>query len=344
MIIFLYGKNTFLAKQKLKKIKNKFFKKIDPQGNNLFTLDGRKIDIQKINDKIGSSSLLSRKKMVIIKNSFLNKSKTIHKEIIKYLKSKEKTLDDNIIIFIDSNITTKHSPYTKKKEILLINSDKKEKKITKNLNIFFNFLIKQKFTQEFQNLSNTEINEWIKENIEKRKGSITPQAIQLLAGLTNNNLWQINNEIEKLLNYKLNSDIKLIEVKDVQNLVHGNYNENIFALTDAISNKNQKLAYKYLSKEYQTGLTDSYLINMFLRQFKILIKIKQALDSGWTLKKIINSLKLHPFIVQKGINQVRNFNLQNLKKIINQLVEIDYKMKIGQGDARTMLELFIMRL
>jgi len=127
-------------------------------------------------------------------------------------------------------------------------------------------------------------------------------------------------------------------------LVRGNFDENIFALTDAISNKNNSLAAKLLEEQIEAGLADAYLINMIIRQFRILLQIRQALDSGQSSRQMISALRLHPFIVQKGINQVRRFDLDSLKNILSKLVEIDFKMKTGQADARTMLNLLIARI
>lgn len=352
MIIFLYGENTFLAKRKLKEFKNKFLNDIDPGGNNIFYLVGDTLSVDKLNEKIGSRSLLVKKRMIIIENIFQNKTKTIFKEITEYLKLKEKSLEDNIIIFIDSGVKSKAARGKIKKQTLMIDKSGKEKVMLKNPSLLFNFLSSQQFTQEFPALSNTEVSNWVKKEIENKKGSITFQASQLLSSLLGNNLWQINNEIDKLINYKLGSTPKLLEgggkieidIKDVETLVKGSFDENIFALTDAISNKNIKLASKYLEEQYEAGLSDSYLINMFVRQFKILIQIRQALDSGLNSRKIMSELKLHPFIIQKGINQVRNFNLENLKNILNKLIKIDYSMKTGKGDPGTMLRLLILNI
>ncbi len=83
---------------------------------------------------------------------------------------------------------------------------------------------------------------------------------------------------------------------------------------------------------------------MIIRQFKILLQIRQSLDSGLTTRKIMSTLKLHPFIIQKGINQVRNFSLINLKNTLNKLIEIDYLMKTGQAEAKIMLNLFAFKI
>lgn len=353
MIIFLYGEDTFRSRQKLKELKNKFIHDIDPNGSSLTVLDGKNIDIKQINDSVGTRSLLAKKRMVIIEDIFLNKTKIIFEDVLRYFKKTREDKDDNIIIFWDSGIKSKK--INNKKNILLINSSGKEKTLTGEPLKLFNFLSKQKLIQEFNLLSNPETVIWIKKQFGARKVIITNQAIQVLISLIGNDLWQINNEVNKLINYKLGLEPKLIsseqrtkpttiEIEDIKKLVKGNFDESIFALTDAISNKNKILIAKLLEEHYEAGLTDSYLINMIIRQFKILLQIRQSLDSGLTTRKIMSTLKLHPFIIQKGINQVRNFSLIDLKNILNKLIEIDYLMKTGQAEAKIMLNLFAFKI
>jgi len=348
MIIFLYGEDTFRGRQKLKQLKEKFLREVDPGSTSLTILDGESVTLGQIAESVGPGTLLAKKRMVIIEGLFSNKNQTIFGEILNYLKNQ---IDkENIIIFWDSLVKMKR--IKNKEEIFKIDSVGREKILTGQPLQLFKFLVKQKYAQQFNLLSNTEAVVWAKKEVEARGGKITNQAAQTLNSLVGSDLWQVSNEIDKLLNYKLGREPKLtkggekviIEVEDVEMLVRGSFDENIFALTDAISNKNKTLATELLEEQIEAGLTDSYLINMIVRQFRILLQIRQGLDLGLSSRKMINSLKLHPFIIQKGINQVRKFNLTTLKNILNELVKIDFKMKTGRADVKTMLNLLIAKI
>ena len=345
MIIFLYGEDTYQSRQKLKQLREKFIREVDPSGSSLTVLNGETVKIKQIGESIGPGALLAKKRMIIIEDLFTNKDQTILNKVYEYLKNKKS--EDNIVIFWDHSIKTKK---TRNKEApVKIDASGRERPLTKQQSQLFKFLDKQKYTQQFNQLSNTEATAWTKKEAEKRGSKITYQAAQLLTGLVGSDLWQINNELDKLLSYKSGQEpgtakAAAIEVEDVEMLVRGNFDENIFALTDAISNRNQAIATKLFEEQIEAGLADAYLINMIVRQFRILLQIRQALDSGMSSRKIINTLKLHPFIVQKGINQVRRFNLDSLKNILSKLVEIDFKMKTGQADAKTMLNILIAKI
>ncbi len=341
MIIFIYGPDDFRGHRKIKELENKFIREVDQNGTSLSVLDGAETDIKKIHEKIGSSSLFSRKRMVVIKNIFLAKNKDSLKEITDYFKN-NKWDKENIVVFWSPEI--KKTKKGKKEEILLLEKSGKEKKLPATAKPLFTFLSGQEYVQEFKELSNTETVKWVKNEMEQRGGNITRDVSQHLVGIAGNNLWQLNNEINKLLHYKKSQDNKVIGIKDIEDLVKGSFDENIFALTDCLSNKNKTQAIKLLEEQYQSGLTDFYLLSMIMWQFRVLLRIREALDSGFGSKKIISQLKLHPFVVQKGINQVRRFDSNYLKKFLNRLLEIDYLVKSGQGDAKTMLSTLIVKM
>ena len=350
MIIFLYGQDSFRSQQKLKELINKFLREVDPAGSSLKMIAGQNTSAEQIIEAAGPASLLAKKRLIVIKEIFTNKNSLVFEQLYQYFK-KRKIKNDNIIIFIDSTVKTKK--LKNKLEYLHIDASGREKSLAKQPLILFKFLLQQKYTQQFNLLGSTELTNWIKKEAQARDGKISHQAAQLLASLVGNDLWQVSNEIDKLINYKAGCQPKLtatdktnimIEEEEVAKLVRANFDENIFALTDALSSRNKALATKLLEEQIATGLTTSYLLTMIIRQFRILLRIRQSLDLGLSPRKIINLLKIHPFVAQKGINQVRNFNLISLKNIFNQLIQIDYSIKTGRAKGQTLLNLLVAKI
>jgi DNA polymerase-3 subunit delta len=324
MIIFLYGPDDFRAKRKLKELKDKFRREIDAGGTDLALIDGEKSALERINDLAGPASLFSKKRMAVIENIFSNKSSTLFGELLKFLKKSGDS--DNIIIFIDEIFP--------------------KDKFTGAKNDLFKFLCAQKYFQEFKFLSQPELAEWVKAEAAGAGAAITSGAAGLLAALSEN-LWQIHNELKKLVAFKKSSIPAktpagiVIEEKDVEIMTRGRLDANIFSLTDSIGAGNKASALKLLEEQLKSGAAETYLLSMILRQFKIIIQIRQAIDSGAGPGSIASLLKLHPFIVRKGISQARFFTLEALKEIISRLVRMDYDLKTGRGDLKTGLALLI---
>lgn len=325
MIIFLYGEDTFRSRQKLKALQGKFKQDVDKDGSSMVHLDGTNIGIDKISEAVGSASLFARKRMIVIEDIFGNKSKTLLNQLEEYLKSKEKD-SDNIIIFKDD-----------------INGDKYTR------NKLFKYLSSQKFSQNFKPLSNTEAVNWVRAEVDRRGAAIKPQAANLLLSMFGNDLWALSNQIDLLVHYKEGLNKRLmsggqkidIETDDIGHLEGAQMEENIFALTDAISQKNKSLALNLFEKELDAGSADVYLVHMIIRQFRILLQVKQGQDNGFTARKLASQLRIHPFVVNKAFAQVQKFNLELLKKIFHNMVDMDKGIKTGRTDFKTQLSLLI---
>ncbi|MFA5000575.1 MAG: DNA polymerase III subunit delta [Patescibacteria group bacterium] len=315
MIIFAYGADTFRSRRFVKELKDKFTRDIDPNAGSLSALDGQSATLKEINEQINTGSLFVKKRLVVIEDILKNKKNGIFAALTEYLKKFTRDTD-NIIIFRD--------------EI----SGGKENSLKAESKKLFNFLAKQPYSQEFPALSKVQLATFIRKEAAGQGKDIDPMALSLLIDLTGGDLWQIVNEIKKLTNY---ATAKIITAADVKKMVAGIFNENIFALTDALSARNKKMATDLLMAQYAAGASDEYLITMLIRQFKILLQVRSALDSGSKPAELSAKLKLHPFIAQKGIGQARNFTAVILKNYLNRLIRLDFSNKTGQGDIKTEL-------
>lgn len=322
MIIFLHGADSFRSHRMLQEMKKKFISDIDHDSNSLSVLDGQVTTLKEIGEKINTGSLFVKKRMVIIENIFKNKKTKIFTELTDYLK-KFSTSEDNIIIFIDEEVSGKNK---------VLKADAKK---------LFIFLNKQKYVQEFPALSNIQLLSFIKKEAATYNKEMAASGAMALINLASGDLWIIASEIKKL---SFHTSEKIISEADVQELCAGAINDDIFALTDALSAKNRNLALKLLEEQYAAGLSDEYLIAMLIRQFKILLQIRTAIDSNLSQSEMATQLKLHPFVIKKGLFQAKNFSATNLKNYLNQLIRLDFSNKNGLSQIKTELMLLISTL
>jgi DNA polymerase-3 subunit delta len=350
MIIFFYGEDDFRAKKKIRELKDRFLREVDKSGGSIEYLNGETTDLREINERAATASLLASRRLIIIEDIFSNKNKDLLPEVAEYFRAKEKNNWDNIVIFSDS--TLKNKKKMGHEEIVKIAADGRDKPLGKKEKSLFDFLSRQKFTQEFKKLNNSDLSAWIKKEVEARGGAIASRAVQILIGLVGYDLWQIDREIDKLLSFKNGAKPALtpggaplvIADSDVEELVKGNFDDNIFALTDAIGARNKALATKLLEEQFELGANEIYLLTMIIRQVKVILQARQALDLGQSSRKLVAEFKINPFVAQKAIEQARNFSLNALKIVFDKLIEVDYKIKSGQGDPAVLLNLLISRL
>lgn len=323
MIIFIHGDDTFRSRQYLHKLKAKYLKEIDTSGGNLTVINGEKTNLEEINNAISTASLLVTKRMVIIENLLNNKSDTSLKEINIFLqKDNIQQSNSNIVIIWDSISTKGKLPKLKK--------DIKE------------FLSNTKYSPKpFNKLSDSELSQWIISTATSKNSKISNEAANTLCIYTQNDLWLINNELEKLIHFKTPNPI---EVEDVKNMVISLVSDNIFALTDAIGNRNKTQAINLLENQLEAGANEFQILSMITKQFKTLARIKVQSESGLTLKQIANITKLHPFVVQKSANQAKNYTYDTIKGFINKLTNYDHQAKTGKLNSREMLEMLILTI
>ena len=323
MIIFLYGPDTYRSRLRLKFYREGFKKKYDPSGLNIEILDGEKLSLAEFRKKLGSRGLLVKKRLVIVEELITkNKSKKIQEEVVDYLKNN--SLDpDQILIFWEGDLGEKR---------------KKGKRIKEASGPLIDFLSDKAKNEEFPLLSGYSLNKWVAEEIIKRKGKIAAEALELLIVLVGNDLWQLVNEIEKLVNYK---DGKVITKEDVSQFVKARYDTDIFRLSDALAERRLKTALKLIHDQIESGENELYLLTMLTRQFRILLMVKDVSREESNHFVVASRLGLHPFVCQKALSQVKNFSLTELKNIYQKLLEIDIKIKTSQAEPKVLFDLFI---
>lgn len=319
MIIFLYGPDTFRAHRWLQDMKKKFQLDVDPDANSLSWIDGQTATLKEISEQVGTGSLFVKKRLIIVENIFKNKKEKIFTELMGYLK-KFIRQDDNILIFKDEELEAKTS---------ILKSEAKK---------LFTFLSQQKYSQEFKTLSSAQTLSWLKKESANYQKEISAAAATLLLNLSGGDLWLLAQEIKKLAFYSAGP---LIGEAEVRELSAPTYNEDIFALTDALSAKNKIQAMRLLEEQYAAGLSDEYLLAMLIRQFKILLQIRVALEANWKQTEIPAKLKLHPYVAKKGALQAKNFSASDLKKYLDQLIKLDFSNKKGGANIKTELTLLI---
>ncbi|PIZ56901.1 DNA polymerase III subunit delta [bacterium (Candidatus Torokbacteria) CG_4_10_14_0_2_um_filter_35_8] len=312
-MILIHGEDNFQSLQKLKEIK-KNFKKEDPSNLNLIEIDcGESILFDEIENKLKSVPFLSKKRLIILRNLFTkNKSKKLREQVSDLILENKIPKTTNLVVYEPGKF------------------DKRIK--------LFKFLDKEREIMEFGFLQETQLTNWIQKEIEKRKGKIEKRALEKLVLFVGPNLWQMVQEIEKLVNYK---DGGLVTGEDVELLVKSSLDTNIFNFIDALGRKQTSLAIKLLHEQIDSGAHELYLLKMMVYQFRNLIIVKDLLEQRTPVYEIARKAKMHPFVVQKTTQQVQNFSLDRLKEIYNLLFETDVKVKTGKADGILSLDLLV---
>ncbi len=335
MIIFLYGQDTYRSKQRLDVLKEEFVKRKDEKGLNVRVFEANDLSADELRKSFLTAGLFAEKRLVVVKgilsekiSAKKEKAGDILDEIAKIIKKSERQNPSvgqagNIIIFWDQGI--------------------EEKKLNSQQKKIFLLLKKEKLCEEFKPLSTPNLKKWIKGKVEIQGFKIDELAVTSLIQVFGNNLWTLNNELEKLTAWK--AEEKKISSSDLRKITMPALEQNIWKLVDNLGRNDRAGALKILSDQFQQGVDVAQIITILAHQYRTIIRIKSYLeknrvDNPYQLAKI---LSLHPFVCQKAMSQEKNHDLNQLKKTYQQLLKIDLWRKTRNIDPEALLDLLIIK-
>lgn len=313
MIILLYGEDSYSSRQKLNNIIDKFKKK-DPSNMNLIFLDGASLEISQVKQNISVAPFIGDKRLVVIENILNQKKENLKEEVLELFK--QGLPESSVIVFWEE------------KEF------DKRKKLAK-------YVIKNSQVEEFKYLLGGSLNNWIRKEVEVRGGIMANNTVDKLASYVGSDLWQMSNEIDKLIVYKKNTEI--ID-SDIDLLVKAKLDTNIFNFIDAIGSKDKSRALNLLHDQLESGENIQYLLSMLNYQFRNLLTIKELTENGFNQNNMSQQVKMHPYVIKKTIQQGSQYNLESLKIIYQKLLDLDAAIKTGKIDAILGLDLLVVAL
>jgi DNA polymerase-3 subunit delta len=198
--------------------------------------------------------------------------------------------------------------------------------------------------QNFEKLTGEKLNARIVKKIKSldEKCGISKGALEKLILFTGGNMFSLDREIQKLVNF---SDGRIINEKDVDDLVKAEVDINIFNTIDALANNNKKEAMQLLENHLQKGEDPFYIFSMFVYQFRNLLKVADLKENCNANEYEVSKItKMHPFVIRKSFAQIRNFSFQKLKSIYQKLSDLDMQIKTGKIDIHLALNKFIAEL
>jgi len=305
MTIFLYGEDSYRSRQKLNEIIERY-KKIHKSGLSLKFFEEKELSFEDFRDEFQQTSMFAEKKMIVLKSVFSDREgfkESFLKDSKKFINSKD------IILFFESGEVPRNDS-------------------------LFKLLKKYGKSQEFEPLEGEQLRRWVKKEFVRLKTKIDGNALIKLIEFVGNNLWQMENEIKKLVSYKLKCPNPEISQRDIELLVKPKIETDIFKTIDAIAVKNKKQAIELIHEHLERGDTPLYLLSMINFQFRNLLIVK---SSRFGYEK----LKMHPYVIQKSTQQARKFNFEELKKIYQKIFQVDLAIKTGKVEPEVALDLLI---
>ena len=308
MLFLLYGPETYLARARLRELKEEARAK----GASIQDIDCKETDLREVFQELNTSSLFDSKKFLVFNDPFFAKEwgeKATQDILLK--------ADPHTLVFVEREV--------------------------KKTDPLFKFLSQHGRIEEFSKLKGLHLKNWVAKELTKHEVSFAPGVQDLLLFSCGDDLERLSREIAKLAAFKRFSPQKTVTKEDVLSLVRVQSEPKIFSTIDAISAKDKKNATKLLSEHLSKGEARLQLLSMFAWQFRLLLSIKDLEARGVLKQEITRKLKLQAFAAQKNFAAAQRFSLEELKELYRRIFALDLAFKTGRGNPDQLLYLFVAR-
>lgn len=321
----LYGKEQYLVKWAMEQIIEKY---VNPASIelDLSVIEKDNIDIDRIKEACETFSMMSAKRVVVLKDfevlsgeKVKNMGEGQEEELIEYLQN---VPEGCLLLMVASK------------------ADKKRK--------IYKAVEKYGKAYEFEPLNDRDLSGFIEKRLRNAGKKISPSVLKSYiqsCGYTfkesDCTLYNIENDINKMVAYSQEEQIYL---SDVNAACCGNLETTVFEMLDAVSMGSKGEAYKFIDRLLNSGDNIFMIISLIASQFELILQVKELLEEGKTSGHIQKILKVHEFRIKKAIQFSSKYSIDNLRKKLIKIYEIEKNIKTGILEDKLALELFIAQI
>ncbi len=233
--------------------------------------------------------------------------------------------------------------------VMIIIYPGKMKKGSTLFQFFSSFPPSQVFLKELKPLKKSSLSAWIDRELSLKGKAATSEAKTRLEELVGNDLRRISNELEKLVNFV--GDKKIIELDDVNQVAGWVKSFVEWEIADSLEKGDFNKGLLILNNLFKEGTKPELLVGIISRFFRDLLLAKLWLrDRQKDRKGIFKEIKPN---IQERFGQfyrdkyrlffslVDKLSLKDLNFFLNELSQIDWKIKSSDASAQVLLEGFL---
>ena len=313
--------------------------KIDISKYNFFLIYGKNEGLQK---KIINECFLKDQKTQVIlyeESEFINKSEIITEEMLSQsLFGSEKVI---IVSRVSGKILDKIQEITNRnigntKVILKSSSLDKKSKIRNFFEKEKKLIIIPVYEDKKRDLFEI-VNKFLTEN----KIKTSREAVNLLIDRASGDRENLNTELDKILNYSVTN--KLIDIKTIEKLTNLATNYEVNELVENYLSKNTKNVSKILNENNYSNEDCMLILRTILVKSKRLLNIIEKNNIIKNIDEVISSARPPIFWKEKeNVKlQVNNWKIEDLKKKIYQINEVETLIKKNSQNSLNLISDFI---
>ena len=192
---------------------------------------------------------------------------------------------------------------------------------------------------DFQYRNQIELGKWVARLCKDGGKTASRETIDHLVAISQESMYALKNEVEKLVAYK--KDAVEITKGDVDVLCTRSIKANIFEMTDALFVGNVERALVVLQQVIEAKEPPIVIIAMLSSHMYRLFMVKEQLATKKSQAAVSAALGLSPYYVKNLARQCGRVQLEKLAEAIATCHELDVKSKSTSTDIVREIELFL---
>ena len=307
-LYYVHGPEAYLKRFYINELK-KTLSGGDESCPDVFVFDGKELDLRAFTDITEMFPMMSEKKLIILKDSPMSSP------VVQYIKDSAADIpDDNVIVLYGE---------TESFDERLKDFKSLKTAIEKNGMIC-----------KIDKPDTATLERWIMQHTKKGGSEIDLSVTRYLLTQAPNDLDTLSTEVHKLASYCFG---RKVTKEDIDLLVCKTAEARTFDLTDAILDKNTKLAFEKLEELYDARTNEIIIMSAIFSTFGSMYKIKVLLASGTSLDMAAKLLEMKDFMVKKYAQRLRNVSMKELEYAVEVCAEADIASKSTSADNKALL-------
>lgn len=313
-IYFVYGDESYL----LDKAVDAIIEAACPEGINDFNYDffqGRDIDGDRIYSCVQMLPMMAKRRLVVVRD---------------FQEVKPSTLDPLKPYFKDP------SPAT----CLIVHARTQNKSIDGRLGII-RALKKAAKSCEFKALYENELGPFLARQAKKRGLRLRRDASAYLVdavGTEMGALVQALTKVDLYLGESADGEVRDVTAEDAQAVVARTKNHSVFALTDALGERDYQTSLEVMERMLLDGASPLMFSHMIARHFRIIAKLQDRELRNASKKDASKAVRVNPFFLKDYQRHARAFSPDEVRAILRELLEVDAALKSSGISERVVLE------
>ncbi|MDD3383189.1 MAG: DNA polymerase III subunit delta [Bacilli bacterium] len=320
MIYIIYGVQEPIVKKQINNLISNTLKKVTDF--NLVNFDFEQSSIKQIIDDVSTYPFFDDQKLVLVKKAdFLFDIKNLKPYV-------DNDINLNDISLLVNYAANQNSFTTLVLTFLGKKLDTKNENVKKILN--FSKII------EVNDISKDDWPIVIKKLFNNRKIDITEKALSSFISRVGTDLVDVINEVDKIALYSDKIDENVIK-----NLVAVPLEKSEFGIANSLINRDNSTALSIYRDLKTQNIEPIYLISIMGSQIRFLYQVSYLKKIGKNEAEIADELGAKISRVAINLRKMGSVTLDDMLKTLNDLSQLDYKIKSGKIDRFQGLELFL---